>query len=242
LSGRLKLSERNQRTIELRQHELKRVVAAARDALPNTKGPRRTTLKKLIASGEPAMPAPSAATVYQFKVTLSGSKPPIWRRIQTEDCTVADLHHHIQAAMGWHDSHLHEFNIDGERYAATSPFAMSPADVDAIDASTIKLSQLIDRRKNFRCQYIYDFGDSWEHQIELEDVCAAEARAKYPRCTGGARACPPEDCGGIWGFYDFVAAITDRKHPEHRELKEWYGGSFKPDEFDRQKATREMRK
>ncbi len=89
--------------------------------------------------------------------------------------------------------------------------------------------------------YLYDFGDCWEHKIELEDICAAETKAKYPRCTGGARACPPEDCGGIWGFYDFVEAMSDRKHPEHRELKEWHGGSFKPDAFDEQKSTREMR-
>lgn len=248
LAPRLRLSEKHQRTIGLQSTELKDVVAAAEKDLLNTKGPRRNTLKKIIELTRLPQPwriAPPlvrrATTIYQFKITLAGSKPPIWRRIQVEDCPLAAFHYHIQAAMGWHDSHLHEFNIAGERYAAPPPFTMGPDDFDAIDASTVVLSELIGGQKKFRCEYLYDFGDGWEHKIELEDICAAEAKAKYPRCTGGARACPPEDCGGIWGFYDFVAAMSDRKHPEHRDLKEWYGGPFKPDAFDERKATREMR-
>jgi len=242
LSTRMRLSEKHQRVIEFRQSELTYVVSEARKALADTKGSRRVALKKIIANAEPTQALATAATIYQFKITLAGSKPPIWRRIQTEDCSLADFHYQIQGAMGWYNSHLHEFNIAGERYAAPPPFAMGPMDYDSIDASTVRLSQLIDGKKKFRCKYLYDFGDSWEHLIELEKLCAAEAKVRYPQCTDGARACPPEDCGGIWGFYDFVEAMADRKHPEHRDLKEWYGGTFKPDEFDKKKATREMLK
>ncbi len=180
--------------------------------------------------------------IYQFKITLVDSDPPIWRRIESEDCTLAQFHCLIQDAMGWENSHLHEFNIAGERYAAPSPFEeMGPMDSDAKDASTVRLSQLISGQKKFHCRYLYDFGDSWEHLIQLEEVHAAKTRARYPRCTDGERACPPEDCGGIYGFYDFVEAITNRKHPEHRDMMEWHG-PFKPDSFDKKKATCEMRR
>ena len=244
LLPRLKLAEKNQRTVAFGQSELQRVINAAQESLPKTKGPRRIALKKIINIEEPRRRHTSLvppATIYQFKITLTGSKPPIWRRIQVRDCTLADFHNHIQGAMGWMDSHLHEFNIGGERYSAPPPM-MDPSEFDTIDATTVRLSELISGHEKFRCQYLYDFGDCWEHQIELEKVCAAEAKASYPRCVDGERASPPEDCGGIWGFYEFVEAVTDRKHPEYQERKEWYGGSFNPNAFDKQKASREMRR
>jgi len=161
--------------------------------------------------------------------------------IKTQDCTLAELHYLIQGAMGWTNSHLHEFNIAGERYAEPLPHDMGPMDdLDTIDSTTIRLSDLIGQKKKFRCEYLYDFGDSWEHVIELKAITAAKPRLRYPRCTDGARACPPEDCGGIWGFHDFVEAITDRKHPEHAEMMDWHG-PFKPATFNKDQATREMR-
>lgn len=198
----------------------------------------RTTQKRNVSRQSQST---EGATIYQFKIMLAGSDPPIWRRIQMEDCTLADLHYCIQGAMGWENSHLHEFNIEGQHYAAPPPFFAGPMDSDAGDATTVWLGQLIDAGKKFRCGYLYDFGDSWEHLIEFETMCKPESKARYPRCVDGERACPPDDCGGIWGFYDFVAAMADRKHPEHQDLKEWYGRLFKPDAFDKKMATRQMR-
>ena len=244
LAARLRLSEKNQRTIELRQSELQRVITAARTALPTTSGSRRIALKKIIAADKPARNPRTSTTaiVYQFKITLVGSDRPIWRRIEVKDCTLAEFHYAIQGAMGWMDSHLHEFNIKDQRYSAPPPLYAGPMDADITDATTVKLSELIGGQKKFHCQYLYDFGDSWEHVIELEDIIATKPKLRYPRCTDGERACPPEDCGGIWGFYEFVDAMADRKHPDHQDLKEWFGGPFKPNAFDKNKATREMRR
>lgn len=247
LAVRLLLSEKNPRTIELRQSELEGISAVARKALSNAKGPQIVVLNKIIDTTDPAINppksrtlSPNAATIYQFKITLAGSDPPIWRRIECEDCTLAELHYLIQNAMGWENCHMHEFNIAGECYSAGPPMMEGPMDSDAFDASEFRLSELIQGKKKFRCAYIYDFGDCWEHVIELEGIAAPEARTRYPRCTDGAQACPPEDCGGLYGFYDFVEAISNRKHPDHREMKEWLG-PFKPNVFDKTRATREMR-
>jgi hypothetical protein len=80
--------------------------------------------------------------------------------------------------------------------------------------------------------YTYDFGDNWEHTIQIEKVVDAEPGIRYPRCIDGKRACPPEDCGGAWGYGDFLKAIQDPKHSEHEEMTEWIGGEFDPEEFD----------
>ncbi|NNJ11666.1 plasmid pRiA4b ORF-3 family protein [Chloroflexales bacterium ZM16-3] len=177
------------------------------------------------------MPRKAAAPkrIYQLKITLKDSKPPIWRRVEVpDDSTLATLHAIIQAAMGWTDSHLHMFSIGRTTYGVPDP---DYDDEDVRDERRVKLNQLLTEPKQ-KLSYEYDFGDSWTHVVLLEQVREPESGVAYPRCTAGKRACPPEDCGGVWGYADFLAAITDPEHPEHDELLEWAGGAFDPEDFD----------
>jgi hypothetical protein len=166
--------------------------------------------------------------VYQLKVTLMDSKPPIWRRIQvSSDITLYTLHQIIQEAMGWTDSHLHQFIIGGKYYGEPNPdygFEMA-------DESRVKLNRVVKGEKA-KFRYEYDFGDNWQHQIVVEKILTPEAGVHYPRCLTGKRNCPPEDCGGVWGYADFLEAIQNPEHPEHDELLEWVGGEFDPEAFD----------
>ncbi len=179
------------------------------------------------------------AAVYRFKIVLRGIAPPIWRRIETEDVTLQELHAQIQTAMGWTNSHLHQFEIAGSRY--TDPRLVMD-DPGAIDYSGLRVSDLVAQHgTRLRMGYEYDFGDGWQHEVVLEEVTESERGIRYPRCIDGERACPPEDVGGVYGFAEFVAAISDPRHSEHDEYLQWHG-PFDPAEFDAAKATRRMRK
>lgn len=178
------------------------------------------------------------SVVYQFKITLLGIKPPIWRRIQVQDCTLDRLHEHIQTAMGWTNSHLHQFQIEGRRYGDPGILDDGFADFECVDSTTTKLSAILPKSR-FTFRYEYDFGDCWEHEVLFEGIVPLE-KCQYPICLEGERSCPPEDCGGPWSYPDFLVAITDPKHPEHEDMLEWCG-SFS-DAFDPAKATRRMRK
>jgi hypothetical protein len=168
-------------------------------------------------------------TIYQLKITLKGSKPPIWRRVQVASTTtLAKLHRIIQIAMGWEGYHLHQFMIGNVYYGIPDPDFNDPP---TRSEKSVKLAQIIPGAK-YRFVYEYDFGDSWLHDIVVEQVLAPESGVRYPRCLTGKRACPPEDCGGIYGFYDFLAAIQDPEHPEHEEMLEWVGGEYDPAAFD----------
>lgn len=194
-----------------------------------------------------AKPRPTAkkpSVIYQFKITLLGFKPPIWRRIQVPDGTLDDLHEHIQTAMGWTNSHLHQFMIRGRRYGDPELLDDGFEDEHELaDSTQTELSVLLAKaRKLMKFSYEYDFGDSWEHEVVFEGVVAAEAGVRYPRCTDGACACPPEDVGGVWGYADFLEAIRDPKHEEHADMLEWIGGKFDPEKFSATAATKEMRR
>lgn len=176
----------------------------------------------------PPRKAAAPSRVYQLKITLTGLKPTIWRRVEVaDDVTLAKLHQIIQVAMGWIDSHLHMFSFGRVSYGVPDP----DYDEDVRDERRYKLSQLLVAPKE-KLLYEYDFGDSWTHEVLLEKVLPPEPGATYPRCTAGKRACPPEDCGGVWGYAEFVEAIADPEHPEHDELLEWVGGEFDPAAFD----------
>ena len=169
--------------------------------------------------------------VYQIKVTLKGSKPPIWRRILvTEGTTLGRLHGILQAVMGWQDYHLHEFTVAGREYGISDP-EYDIFDEPVADERRARLGQLLSS-EGFRFTYVYDFGDNWEHELLIEKILRPESGVHYPVCVRGKRACSPEDCGGIWGYYELLEAIQDPDHPEHAELKEWLGDEFDPDEFD----------
>jgi hypothetical protein len=182
-------------------------------------------------------------TIFQFKITLLGSNPPIWRRTQVQDCTLDKLHEHIQTAMGWTNSHLHQFEIKGQRYGDPELLDDGFEDFDCEDSTTTMVSDILPKTgKRFVFKYEYDFGDSWEHEVMFEGSPPVDPKSKYPLCLEGERACPPEDCGGIWGYGDFLEAIRNPKHEEHENMLEWIGGKFDPEKFDPGKATKEMKK
>jgi hypothetical protein len=179
--------------------------------------------------------------LYQFKITLLGVKPPIWRRIQVQDCTLHQFHEHIQTAMGWTNSHLHQFEIKKTIYSPPSPMGEFDDDLQGEDSTKVLLSELLPKRnKGFRLRYEYDFGDGWQHEVICEGTHQPEPGQKYPLCLQGKRACPPEDVGGSWGYADYLQALADPRHSEHNELLEW-GGKFDPEAFDPVEQTRSMR-
>lgn len=180
-------------------------------------------------------------TTYQFKVTLLDIQPKIWRRIQVPDCTLRDLHEYIQAAFGWENYHLHQFEIDGVRYSQPAQDG-ADFDIDFEDETGILLSKLLPKSSGkARWLYKYDFGDGWRHEILFEGFPPLDPTAKAPLCLQGERACPPEDCGGPWGYGDFLAALADPENERHEALLEWCG-PFDPEAFDATKATKAMRK
>ena len=137
-----------------------------------------------------------------------------------DDMSLGRLHDIIQVAMGWQDGHLHAFHIGGKQYGF--PDSSDP---------NFKISSVI--AKGFKSfKYEYDFGDGWEHEVLVEELPEFDPQLTYPRYVDGARRCPPEDVGGIGGYFDFLEAVLDPHHPEHEEMRDWYGGDFKPDELD----------
>ena len=170
-------------------------------------------------------------SVYQLKITLRGIRPAIWRRVQVRgDSTLEHLHWVIQFAMGWTGSHLHSFAIPGMDHAMSKP-GLSLDELDTYDEPLIELSKVATEEK-YKFFYLYDFGDSWAHEVLVEKVLTAKSDIQYPVCVKAKRACPPEDCGGTWGYQALLKAIKDPKHPEHAFRLEWLGSSFDPEKID----------
>jgi len=168
----------------------------------------------------------SRAKIYQVKVTLAGSKPPIWRRILVPgDANLQKLHYIIQVAMGWTNSHLHQFIVGQVYYGEPLP----DYGREMRDERRLKLSQIA-RGEGDKFRYEYDFGDSWLHDLLVEKILPPEPGQRYPVCVEGKRACPPEDVGGVWGYAMFLEAIGNPDHPEHEDYLEWIG-EFDPEEF-----------
>ncbi len=172
------------------------------------------------------------ATIYQLKITLNDVKPPIWRRVQVPaDETLEVVHAVIQIAMGWEDAHLHEFIVGQDHYGMPHPDYETGFGPSMQDEAEVTLETIATQVKS-KFRYVYDFGDSWEHTIEVEKILAADPDMNYPVCIAGERACPPEDCGGPGGYADLLEALSDPKHTEHDDLLEWIGDEFDPEEFD----------
>lgn len=175
--------------------------------------------------------------IYQLKVTLKDSRPPIWRRIQVvSDVSFAKLHQILQIAMGWTDSHLHQFMVGQAYYGIPDP----GFDFEIEDERKVRFSQIAPGVKK-KFIYEYDFGDSWGHQITVEKILQPEPGVRYPVCLAGKRACPPEDCGGVWGYESFLEAIRDPQHPEHDEMLEWVGGEFDSEAFDLNAVNQDLK-
>ena len=162
--------------------------------------------------------------VYQFKISLTGIQPLIWRRFRVHnDVTFRQLHNIVQIVMGWENYHLYQFFLGSYQFTES---LMARGDKPA----THRLDEFL-QREGTVLGYQYDFGDNWQHEIVLEKILAY-TRKSCPVCTHGRRACPPEDCGGVWGYMDLVKAMKSRRGYRYREFKEWLGGYFKADEFD----------
>lgn len=175
-------------------------------------------------------------TIYQIKVTLCDIEPPIWRRLHiTGDTNLAQLHRILQITMGWEDYHLYQFGVGGFQYGVPESDVFAS---ELKDAETVTLAEIASEGDTFH--YEYDFGDSWEHEILVEAVSSRDDISHYPRCEGGARACPPEDCGGSWGYENLLAALADPKHEDHEDLTEWIGGSFDAEAFDVEAINRSL--
>lgn len=172
---------------------------------------------------------------YQLKITLQDIDPPIWRRVVVPaDFSLFDLHHVIQIAMGWEDCHLHDFMIKRQRYVSPSEEDLD----DSGDESTTKLRDVV--RARSKCTYQYDFGDSWDHLIMVEKTTADSAFVG-PMCIDGARACPPEDSGGSWGYVEKLEALSKADDPETEYLREWMG-DFDPELFDLDSVNKDLRR
>jgi len=165
----------------------------------------------------------------QLHIELRGSKPKIWRRVLVpETITLARLHAVIQAVFGWSGGHLHEFQVGEQRFGTPDPEYDAWGEVRS-ERSTRLASALGGART---MNYVYDFGDNWQHRIKVEKTLDPAPAGTLPLCVAGANATPPDDCGGIYGYYDFVAAVSDPNHPEHAEMTEWIGGPWDPAAFD----------
>ena len=163
----------------------------------------------------------------QLKISLDYLEPEIWRRLLVPgDCTLARLHHIFQAAMGWTDYHLHSFEVRGRRYGVPNPDWGD----NVLDESRNRLTQIVAAGDRFT--YEYDFGDSWTHGIIVESLERNVTPLKHATCLEGARACPPEDCGGFPGYERLCDALADPGDQEHHEFLEWVGGHYDPESFD----------
>ncbi len=168
-------------------------------------------------------------TIARLRISLHDTDPKIWRVVDVPlTASLKMLHDVIQAAMGWQDYHLWEFEAGDRRYGLPDP---EWRDDELAAAKNVKLGILIDRGVR-EITYTYDMGDNWEHSIAVEAVLPGETDTKYPRFIDGARRCPPEDVGGVPGYQNFLEAIADPDHEEHGELRQWYGGPYDPDDID----------
>ncbi|MCF6366013.1 MAG: plasmid pRiA4b ORF-3 family protein [Bacteroidales bacterium] len=176
----------------------------------------------------------------QIKISLRGSKPVIWRRILIpSDLLLSDLHIIIQITMGWTNSHLHQFIKDRTFYAEKTDDDLWD-EMDNVDYALIKISDLLKKEKD-KIIYEYDFGDSWEHDIILEKTENSVSEKNIPICLAGRNNCPPEDCGGIWGYSNMLEILKDPDHEEYEEYIEWLGEEFDPKYFNK-KEINEMLK
>lgn len=187
-------------------------------------------------------PGPTPARqhlIYQLTVTLLGIDPPVWRRLAVPAAIrLSKLHRCIQAAMGWQDYHLHEFRIGPRVYGIPDDEFYDPKHVTE-DDSRISL-QKVAPVPPAAFIYEYDFGDSWQHLVLVDQIRSSREKLTHAICVAGERACPPEDCGGVYGYADFLQAIVDPRHEEHEAMLTWVGGHFDPEHFDRDAVNQRL--
>ncbi len=179
--------------------------------------------------------------IHQIRISLNDITPPIWRRVLVpSDITLGRLHILIQIVMGWDDDHMHQFTLGvasrGSRsrrrmfVQMTTPWG-DPTGMDGEDEDAVTLGEVCRRAKS-KLTYEYDFGDGWRHTIEVQKITDPDPEVGYPICQAGKRACPPEDCGGPWGYGDLLSAMANPGSEEHADLLDWLGDEFDPEVFD----------
>ncbi len=180
------------------------------------------------------------ASLYEIKITLLELTPEIWRLVVIpRDITLGNLHHVIQIAMGWEDNHLHEFEIGRKRYGQmiAEEFGFEDA---TINEDIVHLNGVAKPKAKF--MYTYDFGDGWQHEIHIEREVESGSDKRQASCIAGENACPPEDCGGPFGYPDMVAILSDPQHEEYEDMREWVGEDFDPLQFDLTAVNRRLAK
>ena len=187
----------------------------------------------MVAKKSPKTKTPESICV--LRVDLAHLKPAIWRRLEVPaSMTLAQLHRVIQMAFDWTDSHLHGFEIGGQRYGQPMPDLFG-LEMDDLDERKFRLRYVASVGSRFT--YTYDFGDDWHHLIKVEKILVPTPGTNYPQCVAGKNAAPPEDCGGPWGYAELLQALGDPSHPEREDLLEWLDEDFDPREFDREELN-----
>lgn len=213
---------------------------------------------------KPSSHTAQPAQVHELKITLRGSKPPIWRRVAVpSDIRLSDLHYVIQIVMGWENSHLHQFVVRNtkprpapdelrklfqneqwdkleecmRRDRCISDIRFELEDIE--DEKKVKLSELAPAVKS-KFIYEYDFGDNWDHNIEVVKIVPPDEGVKYPVCLAGKFACPPDDCGGLWGYYEKLEILKNPKHDDYEDTIEWMGDDFDPEHFNLEAINAEL--
>jgi len=153
------------------------------------------------------------------------------------DVTLRKLHSILQEVMGWNNSHLYMFTIDGVEYGVPD----HDGELDFKDDSKLRLDKILPRGGE-TFEYQYDLGDNWEHTLTVEEILPVESHTPGVRCMEGERACPPEDVGSTSGYKEFLKAIKNPKHPEHKDMLTWVGGAFDPEAFDLNRANRNLQR
>jgi hypothetical protein len=176
----------------------------------------------------------AAESIVSLKITLKGTNPPVWRRLLFPgSMTLGALSEAILTVMGWDGSHLHAFDIHGRRYG-------DPATTDDVADEERRTLNDVLKSGVKRFGYNYDFGDDWEHVISVEKTLAPVAGQGYPACVDGKLHCPPEDCGGVWGYGELLEILADPNHPGRQGRLEWIGEDFDPEEFDVSQADQRL--
>ena len=182
----------------------------------------------------------SPESIIHLRINLEDTDPEIWRLVEVPaGITLKDLHAVIQAAMGWDNAHLFEFHVGRERIAGPGMGDTGFGGKRPLGAGRVALADLVAGGIK-RFAYVYDMGDGWEHLIKIQKILAADPAAACPRLVDGAGRCPPEDVGGVPGFYAFLEAITDPGHPDHVDQRDWYGDAFDPADMDRARIDKRL--
>jgi hypothetical protein len=178
--------------------------------------------------------------LYQLKITLKWSKPAIWRRVVVRaDLPLSSLHDLLQRVMPWTNSHMHQFIAGKAFYGAPAP-EFADMGMEMLNEDEYTLADLAPAAKR-KFIYEYDFGDGWAHEVTVEKVLPPDADFKRPVCLAGAKACPPDDCGGMGGYDHLLEILGNPKHPEHAEMLDWVGGEWDAERFDLDQTNRRLK-